>query len=91
MRSFKSAKIYHERLVDFTNFAARQLPVVSLELTLVHYFRLKKEELDESGKFKYRATTLRSWLSVFCKFWLHCRETPNLKGKVPILELEIGK
>ena len=35
-------------------------------------------------------TTIRSWLSVFSKFWRHCKYK-DLKALVPTLEDKIGK
>jgi hypothetical protein len=32
---------------------------------------------------KTRGSSLRSWLSVFAKFWLICRATPDLKKTLP--------
>lgn len=44
----------------------------------------------EKGEDRYRATSFRSWLSIFCKFWKHCK-FKDLKSLAPTLEDRIGK
>lgn len=56
----------------------------SLEEKLVKYFNNKYEEEDTAP------TSLRSWLSIFTKFWLHTGRG-DLKTKLPIIEANLNK
>ena len=87
---FGSRKLYQERLNDFLRFASLDCSSATLEIKLVNYFNDAKAQTNPDGTPRYRATTFRSWLSVFTKFWRHCKYK-DLKALVPTLEDKIGK
>lgn len=87
---FGSRRVYQERLDDFLRFANNDFSSATLEMKLANYFNDAREQKNDDGNPRYRATTFRSWLSVFQKFWRHCR-FQDLKTLVPALEDKIGK
>ena len=87
---FGSRRLYEERLSDFLRFALLDYSSATLEMKLVSYFNDAKMQTNQDGSPRYRATTFRTWLSVFTKFWRHCK-FKDLKALVPTLEDKIGK
>jgi integrase len=87
---FGSKRVYQERLSDFLHFASLDYSSATLEMKLVNYFNDAKAQTNPDGSPRYRATTFRSWLSIFTKFWRHCK-LKDLKALVPTLEDKIGK
>ena len=74
---------------DFLRFASYSS--ATLEMKLVNYFNDARAQTNPpDGSPRYRATTIRSWLSVFSKFWRHCKYK-DLKALVPTLEDKIGE
>ena len=59
-------------------------------MKLLKYFDDARKLKNEKGEDHYRATSFRSWLSGFCKFWKHCK-FKDLKSLAPALEDRIGK
>jgi hypothetical protein len=88
MRSFKSATVYEARIYDFFEF--------QIELgddfiqNLINYFEQHHEMLTENGERKHCAKSLRSWLSMFSKFYSMVY-AKDLKKHAPLLEDNIGK
>ena len=91
MENFPSAKMYQERLLDFAHFTTDCPDSFSLENCLCNYFKENGKKMNEDGTKTYRGSSLRSWLSVFAKFWLFCRATPDLKKTLPTIENMIRK
>ena len=91
MDKFPSAKMYQERLLDFVQFATDAPDSFSLENCLCIYFKENSRKVNEDGSKTYRGSSLRSWLSVFAKFWLFCKATPDLKRSLPSIENMIRK
>ena len=87
---FGSKRVYEERLADFLHFASVDYSSATLEMKLVNYFNDARAQTNPDGSPRYRARTFRSWLSVFSKFWKHCK-LKDLKTLVPTLEDKIGK
>ena len=87
---FGSRRLYQDRLSDFLHFASMDYSSATLEMKLVNYFIDARAQTNPDGSPRYRATTFRSWLSVFSKFWRHCK-FKDLKALVPTLEDKIGK
>jgi hypothetical protein len=87
--------MYQERLLDFVQFATDAVndapDSFSLENCLCSYFKENSRKVNEDGSKTYRGTSLRSWLSVFAKFWLFCKATPDLKRSLPSIENMIRK
>jgi alpha-galactosidase/6-phospho-beta-glucosidase family protein len=81
MNNFKSKDIYIERIIHFYNWQLEKNPEEESN-NLINYF-------DEMHG-RYTGGTLRSWLSVFKKFWQHT-ERGDLSSKLPIIEDNISK
>lgn len=69
MENFASKKMYTERMDDFVTYVTEHQDDRTLEQTLQAYFKERATEKSEDGTDRYRASTMRGWLSVFCKFW----------------------
>ena len=65
---FGSKRLYQERLADFLHFASVDYSSATLEMKLVNYFNDARAQTNPDGSPRYRATTFRSWLSVFPNF-----------------------
>ena len=89
MKRFASRKTYNERLNDFVEYATGNPSELTLVQKLIRYFDLKSEQRNDDGTVKHRATTLKSWLSVFVKFWKFVR-FQDLKQLAPIIETKIS-
>ena len=90
MDSFGSKRMYNDRVKHFMAYAFRDASEITLEMKLLKYFNEAKAMKNENGEDRYRATSFRSWLSVFCKFWTFCKNK-DLKASTPALEDKIGK
>ena len=90
MDSFGSKKMYNERIKHFMVYANMDASEITLEMKLIKYFDEARKLKNDKGEDRYRATSFRSWLSVFCKFWTFCRGK-DLKAAVPALEDKISK
>lgn len=82
LRDFPSRASYEKRINDFLDWQ-KDIDGNSLDDKLILYFKMKHEE-------ETAPTTLRSWLSMFTKFWLHSGRG-DLKAKLPIIEDSISK
>jgi hypothetical protein len=71
--SFGSKKMYNDRIKHFMVYASLDASEITLEMKLIKYFDDAKNLKNDNGEDRYRATSFRSWLSVFCKFWTFCR------------------
>ena len=60
-------------------------------VSLCAYFKCKSLQKNEDGGLRYRGSSLRSWLSVYAKFWQFCRATPDVKKSLPAIENMIRK
>ena len=89
MKNFHSKKTYTERIEDFVDYITANRSDLTLEQKLNNYFQARMSEKNEEETDKYRATTLRSWLSVFSKFWKFVRLS-DLKILAPQLEANIA-
>lgn len=90
MKGFKSKKMHMERLQDFVEYATENPSELTLIQKLVRYFDLRGSQKNDDGSDKYKATTMRSWVSVFMKFWKFVR-FQNLKALAPIIEVKLGE
>ena len=90
MDSFGSRRVYNDRVQNFMAYAKNDASQITLEMKLIKYFDDARKMKTDKGEDRYRATSFRSWLSVFCKFWKHCK-FKELKTLVPALEDRIGK
>ena len=90
MDSFGSRKLYEDRLNDFLEAARADHSGSTLEMKLLNYFNNARSQKNEKGEDRYRASSFRSWNSVFSKFWKHCRNQ-DLKQILPAIEDKIGK
>ena len=90
MDSFGSKRMYNERIKQFMAYASLDVSEITLEMKLLKYFNEAKAMKNDSGEDRYRATSFRSWLSAFCKFWLFCKNK-DLKVTTPALEDKIAK
>ena len=90
MDSFGSRRVYNDRIQNFMAYAKNDASQITLEMKLLKYFDDARKLKSEKGEDHYRATSFRSWLSVFCKFWKHCK-FKDLKSLAPALEDRIGK
>jgi hypothetical protein len=90
MDSFGSRKVYQDRMTDFLQHAQNDNSERSLEMKLVKYFDDSRQLKNNKGEDRYRATSFRSWHSVFCKFWKFCKFR-DLKTEVPGIEDRISK
>ena len=89
MQNFHSKKAYMEKIQDFVDYISENISDMTLEQQLNAYFQIKLNEKNADGTDRYRATTLRSWLSVYGKFWKFVRYT-DLKAIAPQLEANIA-
>ena len=90
MDSFGSRKLYEDRLNDFLEAARADHSESTLEMKLVKYFNDARTQKNEKGEDRYRASSFRSWNSVFSKFWKHCKHQ-DLRQILPAIEDKIGK
>ena len=90
MDSFGSKRMYNERIKQFMAYASLDVSEITLEMKLLKYFNEAKAMKNDSGEDRYRATSFRSWLSAFCKFWLFCKNK-DLKATTPALEDKSAK
>ena len=89
MQNFHSERAYTEKIQDFVDYISDNTSDMTLEQQLNAYFQVKLNEKNADGTDRYRATTLRSWLSVYGKFWKFVRYT-DLKAIAPQLEANIA-
>ena len=73
MNSFGSRRVYNDRVRNFMAYAKNDASQITLEIKLIKYFDDARKMKTDKGEDRYRATSFRSWLSVFCKFWKHCK------------------
>lgn len=90
MKNFKSKKQYIERLQDFVGYATENPSELTLIQKLVQYFDLRGSQKNDDGSDNFKATTMRSWVSVFMKFWKFVR-FEYLKQLAPIIEVKLGE
>ncbi len=64
-----TGKEYKKRIDDFLLFRTKRNADESLECTLYHYFLLKHELTDNDGIQLHAPTSMRSWLSMFKRWW----------------------
>ena len=85
LTGFTSEKVYRKNVNDFLLFHENEQPSSNdLGMSLIIYF----QKLYDSGN--YKATSLRSFYSVFKKIWLHSGRG-DLKAMLPIIESNIDK
>ena len=82
--------MYNDRIKLFVAHASLNISEITLEMKLLKYFNEAKAMKNDNGGDCYCATSFRSWLSVFCKFWLFCKNK-DLKATTPGLEDKIAK
>ena len=71
INSFGSRRVYNDRVRNFMAYAKNDASQITLEIKLIKYFDDARKTKTDKGEDRYRATSFRSWLSVFCKFWKH--------------------
>ena len=69
--SIKGGHTYVARIKDFLFWKKNQLEEKSMADHLVDYFYFKHEEKNDLGEPRAAPTSLRSWLSMFKKFWMY--------------------
>jgi hypothetical protein len=85
LTGFTSEKVYRKNVNDFLLFHENEQPSSNdLGMSLIIYFQKLYDSVN------YKATSLRSFYSVFKKFWLHSGRG-DLKAMLPIIESNIDK
>jgi len=97
LKDFKSKRLYEQRIQDFAAFIFRSTGKKLLEFEcdeliglLIRYFDFNHGLKNPEGTQKYAGTTLRSWFSIFLKFWRYTGRG-NLREQALIIEDNIGK
>jgi len=89
LEGLKSRDTYEKRLYDFLLFHSAN-PQNDMTTNLINYFQVSHAKKDEEGDLYHAPTSLRSWFSVFLKFYLHSGRG-DLKKDAPIIATKLNQ
>lgn len=88
---FLSEKYYAIVVNDLALFYKTFCQGMIFPSAAIQFLNYKHNELNLEGTSRYRATTLRSMLSVLCKNFSLCLGVTDLKQSIPQLESNVGE
>jgi hypothetical protein len=88
---FVSGLYYSNTANDFALFYKTFCQGMTYQSAAIQFLNYKHDQVNVDGTPRYRATTIRSMLSVLCNFFSFCLGVSDLKKSVPQLESNVGK